>query len=221
MKKYTNGEGNLHAFEKSGASLNQPATGLPNFVFEWKLLVCIGMYPFDKCTTLGEKQSICDVFMWVSKIHLDDRALCRFYYWDNSSRPQLVHAGQCSIKSDRFKALTDRLQEKVKQPGERYGLRNALSGQVMIHHYSTDRNVLRKTLLTNALECYKSEKQSRFRPPGWIKYESGFSICDEFNCAIKDRTYPFRRSQWQHNFDDLFVTSLLLKTRNIRLSQLR
>ena len=27
------------------------------------------------------------------------------------------------------------LQEKVKQPGEWYGLHNALSGQAMIHHY--------------------------------------------------------------------------------------
>ena len=67
----------------------------------------------------------------------------------------------------------------------------------MIHHYSANRNVLRKTLITNALECNKSEEQSRFRPTGWIEYNSGFSICDEFNCAIKDRAYPFRRS---HNF---------------------
>ena len=56
-----------------------------------------------------------------------------------------------------------RWQEKVKQPGEWYGLHHALSGQVMIHHYSTHRNVLRKTLLTNVLVCNKSEKQSRFR----------------------------------------------------------
>ena len=40
-------------------------------------------------------------------------------------------------------------------------------------------------------ECNKSEIQSRFRPSGWIEYKSGFSICGEFNCAIKDRTYPF------------------------------
>ena len=48
--------------------------GLSNFVFEWKLLVflyvsgCV-MYPFDNCTNPGEKQSICDVFMWDSKLH--------------------------------------------------------------------------------------------------------------------------------------------------------
>ena len=83
------------------------------------------MYPFDKWTTLGENKSICDVFMWASKIHnpvFRRSVLCAdSYCLDNSSRPQLVDSGQpffCSIKSDHFKALTDRLQEKVKQPGE-------------------------------------------------------------------------------------------------------
>ena len=87
-------------------------------------------------------------------------------------------------------------KRKVKQPVKWYGLHNALSGPVMIHLNSTDRNVLRKTLLTNPLECNKSEKQSRFCPPGWIEYKSG---CEEVNCAIKDRTYPVQRL---HNFDD-------------------
>ena len=39
MRKCSNGEGSLHAFEKSGASLSRSATGLPNFEFELKLLV--------------------------------------------------------------------------------------------------------------------------------------------------------------------------------------
>ena len=192
------------------------ASGLP---------VCIGMYPFDRCTTLGEKQSVCDVFMWASKLHnpaLGRSILCAdSYYLDNSSRPQLMEAEQpflCSIKNDRFNVLTDCLQEKVKQPGEWYGLHNTSTREVMIHHYAKDGNVQRKTLLTNALVCNRSEKQSPFRPPGWIEYKSGFSMCNEFNCLIKDRSYPFRRSQWQHNFDDLFVTSLLLNACNIWLS---
>ena len=54
-----------------------------------------------------------------------------------------MDAGLYSIKSDCLKALTDRLREKVKQPGEWYGLQNALSGQVRTYHYSTDRNRLR------------------------------------------------------------------------------
>ena len=58
------------------------------------LPVCIGMYPFDKCTTLGEKQFICDVFMWASKLHnpaFRRSVLCAdSYYFDNSSRSQFV-----------------------------------------------------------------------------------------------------------------------------------
>ena len=73
--------------------------------------------------------------------------------------------------------------------------------------HSKDRNVRVKTLFTNALVCNKSMKQSKYRPPGWIEYKSGFSTCDEFHCALKDGSYALRRSRWQHNFDDLFFTS--------------
>ena len=108
------------------------------------------MYFFDNCTTLGEKQSLCDVFMWARKLHnpciSTIRALRRFILPD-------------SIKNDRFKALTDRLQEKVKQPGEWYGPSKRVkreSNDTPLN-YSTDRNVLHKKLLTNALECKISE----------------------------------------------------------------
>ena len=58
------------------------------------------------------------------------RACADSHYLDNSSRPQLVDAGEpflCSIKSDCFKALTDCLQEKIKQPSEWYGLHNVFT----------------------------------------------------------------------------------------------
>ena len=34
----------------------------------------------------------------------------------------------------------------------------------------------------------------------------------KFNCGIKNRSYSSRRSQWQHDFDDLFITSMVLNT---------
>ena len=78
-EKITNGEGSLHAFEKSEASLSRSATGLPNFVLEWKLFVFLHVLGFDKCTTLGKKLSIFDEFMWASELHnpaFRRRALC-------------------------------------------------------------------------------------------------------------------------------------------------
>ena len=50
MRKCTNREGS-HWTSQLGVRME--TSGLP---------VCIGMYPFDKCTTLSEKQSIFDVF---------------------------------------------------------------------------------------------------------------------------------------------------------------
>ena len=116
------------------------------------------MYPFDKCTTLGEKQSICDVFRATELHHpaVPRSVLCADSYY-LQGQPFL-----CSIKGDRFKALTDRLQEKVRQSGEWYSLHN----EMMVHHYSNNRIVRHKTLLTNALVCNKSMKQSKYRPRG-------------------------------------------------------
>ena len=83
------------------------------------------MYPFDKCATLGEKQSICEVSKWATELHnpaVPRSVLCAdSYYLDNAARSHLMNEAQpflCSIKSDGFKALTARLQEKVRQPGE-------------------------------------------------------------------------------------------------------
>ena len=65
------------------------------------------------------------------------------------------------------------------------------------------------------LQVERTTGNSRFafisthRHPGISSTISSFSICNEFNCTIKHCSYSLRRSQWQHNFDYLFVTSLV------------
>ena len=49
------------------------------------LLVCIGIYPFDKCPTLGEKQSVCDVFKGATEVHNPAYGL------HNESTGQMLH----------------------------------------------------------------------------------------------------------------------------------
>lgn len=189
------------------------------------LPICLGMYPFDKCTTLGEKQKICDVWSWAIQLIGTPTPrpvlVADSYYLDNSSRPLLQEKEQpymCSIKGDRFKVMVDRVKAKVKQPGEWFALHNTRTGELLMHHFSRDDNVKRKTLLTNAMRVEETGKQSQFRPPGWKEYCFCFSVCDEFNTAMKDRNYPFRRGTYLHNFDDLFFTSLLINVRNVWVS---
>ena len=186
------------------------------------LPICIGMYPFTRCTTLGEKQKVCDVVNWAANLHNTSfpRSIlvADSYYLDSASRPDLHSMNQrylCSIKSDRFKNLQDSLAEHVKQPGQWYGKYNADTNEIMVRHYSRDSNVGVKTVMSNAFKLNKSAKQPSNRPPAWQEYKYSFCVCDEFNCTMKGRTYPLRRGKWEYSFDDLFFTSLLINTANV------
>ena len=153
-----NGEGSLHAFERSWASLSRPG-------------------PFNFCELI-----------------------------------ETAIGGCKTVKNDHFKALTDRLQEKVKQPDEWYGLEWASNDS----HYSTDRNVLQKTLLTNALECNKSEEKTRFRPLDGLSTNPASPYA--MNSIERFTTRFGDLNDRLGNYKGLFVTSLLWNTRNIGLS---
>ena len=148
--------------------------------------------------------------MWARKLHnpciSTIRALRRFILPD-------------SIKNDRFKALTDRLQEKVKQPGEWYGLQNALSAKVMIHHLTIRR--IEMCCIRNCSQTHWNAKYRRINQDFILL--NGLSTNPASLYAISSivrlKIYiSVGQAQWQHNFDDLFVTSLLLNTRNTWLS---
>jgi len=185
------------------------------------LPVCVGMFPFTRCTALGETVQLSDVVAWAVEQQGNDVKSCYVmdsFYLDNTSHPVLLEKNVpfiASIKNDRFKPLTERLKEKVTDQGKWYGAYLPRKNEVMVHHFSKDSNVGRKTVLSNAFKLARSRRQPEYRPPAWLEYKLSFSVCDEFNRALADTTYPFRRSSWESNFDDLFTSTIFINIANI------
>ena len=144
------------------------------------LPICIGMYLFTRCTTLGEKQKVRNVVNWAANLHLSLWPI--HIYLDSASRPDLHSMNQrylCSIKSDRLKNLQDSLAEHVKQPGQWYGKYNAATNEVIVRHYSRDSNAGVKTEMSNAFKVNRSARPPSNRP-AWQECKYSFSVCDDF-----------------------------------------
>ena len=141
------------------------------------------------CTTLGEKQKVCNVVNWTANLHNasfpHSVLVADSYYLDLHSMNQRY---LCSIKSDRFKNLQDSLAEP-----------------------EADSNVDVRPVMSNA---FKVTKQPSNMPPAWKEYKYSFDVCDEFNWN-EGRTYALRRCKWEYNFDDMFPTSLLINTAKV------
>ena len=154
------------AKNSSGAAANHIWVYVPDHYGAFDLLKTGVPHPgaiatgirFDECTTLGEKQSNCDMFKWAT----DSTTLLfpdlYFVNHDNASRPHFMNEALpflCSIKNDHFKAFTDRLRERRAWPGEWYGLHNGPPRQ----------------------ECIIDEEIKI--SSSWMDwYKSGFSICE-------------------------------------------
>ena len=185
------------------------------------LPICIGVYPFTRCATLGEKQRACDVLDWAANLHNTSfpRSLlvAGSYYLTAASRTDLQSINQrylCSINPDCFRSLQENLAEHVKQPGQWYGKYNATTHEIIVRHRSRHSNVAVATVMSNAFKVNTSAKQPANRPPAWQEYKYALSICDDFKSTMEGHTYPLRRAKWEYAFDDLFFTSLLINTAN-------
>ena len=100
--------------------------------------ICNGMYPFSRCTTLGEKRKVCNVVNWAASLHnasFPRSILVADSYYSDLHLVQIsIQRYLCSIKSDRFKNLQDSLAEHVKQPGQWNGKYNAAAREIIVRH---------------------------------------------------------------------------------------
>lgn len=139
----------------------------------------IGLWNYELCAPLphggqfllhtrmshgGETVHVSEIVKkWTDIINQYDRnnTLLTFdsYYMDNSSRKVLADSGVkyvASFSSSRFKAFTDIMTHQVANPGEWTGLYNPETSESVIYHWSNDRNIGKKWVMSNA--CQKNVK---------------------------------------------------------------
>ena len=191
----------------------------------WNWQECLRSMSVSVYTILGEKQSICAVFKWAtepccSRVQVGYIApqpccspICTLRWFpprqcvtitlDEWSAAILVLHQKWLFQGSHCD--TDRLQEKVRQPGKR-------TGEMMIHHYSKDGNVRRRALLRNALVC-----DNRWSNQNIVLLD-GLDTSQASQFVPSKVAHDIGDLSGSTIFDALFVTSLLLNTRNIWLS---
>ena len=144
------------------------------------------------------------------------------YYLSAEGRHNLQEkrvAAICSVESGRFSKLHSYVKQDVEKPGEWSGVFkdpdiDSFSGEMYNYVWSTDTAIGKKCVYAN---CFKRRKRkrgendgptSRTVIPAYDHYNSLFSMCDNFNRALHDRTWPHKHGGsgvagdlgHQHNF---------------------
>ena len=97
----------------------------------------------------------------------------------------------CSITKERFYGLVDEVKSRVEKPGQWAASWNDNTGELLTYYWSTDKDVGKKYLLTNALfkEVGRNPKSNI---PGNDMYNVMFSVCDMYNRKLHDCKWPHR-----------------------------
>lgn len=117
----------------------------------------------------------------------------------------------CSIKWKWYLPVTKRLESQVKDMGRWAAVENSATGELAVFHWSGDKNIGKKYLLTNLLEKAPG-KQSKNNPPGWDTYKVMFNGCDKFNIQVSKYVWPYCLSHWTAHFDNIFQMHVALNT---------
>lgn len=172
---------------------------------------------------LGTKIPTIDVMeMWANVVKakgVDKTILVAdSYYLTQDARSLLSDLGvryMCSITKERFHDLILEVQSQVEKPGQWSAAWNEDTGELLTYYWSTDKDVGKKYVLTNAL--FKEDgKTPKCSIPGVDMYNVMFSVCDQFNRKLHDCKWPHRSGGSVPGtfgaVHDFFFTALLRNT---------
>lgn len=83
------------------------------------------------------------------------------------------------------------LKSRVKKPGQWAGLWNEITGELLVHNWSTDKDIGKKYVLSNAYQMRK-KKPSKYVVPAYDDYAVMFRVCDVYNTGLGAQAWPFR-----------------------------
>lgn len=150
------------------------------------------------------------------------------YYTDSASRDLLQKKNiryTASATAGRFNSLVRAVHPAGKTAdklGEWRGLFNDSTKEVFIYHFDTQKGIGVKYNLSWGFERSTEKahvKAHSKRLPVYENYKSFFDVCDNFNRALHDRTYPHKRGGKATSGDigrhhDFLLACVLQNTRN-------
>lgn len=181
------------------------------------------MYPFVKCVTVGQHEDLSTVVTLAASGLPDGKQkpiLCAdSYYLDNEGRLNLI-ALDCkycmALNPCRFPHLVRPLKAKVENPGERAGMYNPNTGELLVHFWDPRPIVGRKFVLCRGMKR-TSGKMVAGEIPGYDEYSILFRACDMMNKAMAGLYWPHKRRGRTGgtdadvlNVDDFILTAVLM-----------
>jgi hypothetical protein len=123
------------------------------------------------------------------------------YYMDRTSRQICEEEGIyfcCSVTEKSFPSEVKAVHPigSTDQTGHWNGMYNENTKQLFVYHYDTQKGVGKKYNLSYGFQ--RSTDKLKFRPhqdriPAYDNYKTFFECCDNFNRALKDKSWPFKR----------------------------
>lgn len=98
-----------------------------------------------------------------------------------------------SVKLNNHQA-SQLVQTGVNTPGESQMAYSETTNELVVHHFSLDENIGRKTVATNVMRRLAPLARTRntYTTPAYDEYKHMFSLCDLFNRNLHDRGWPLR-----------------------------
>jgi hypothetical protein len=84
------------------------------------------------------------------------------------------------------------LSKKINRPGEWSAINNPETFESALYYWSYEKNVGKKLVYTNAFQI-TTQFPEEPQVPIFGHYKKSFSLCDTFNRALHDRTWPHKK----------------------------
>lgn len=174
----------------------------------------------------GETLHVSEVVkMWIKvlKKYPDDSTLITMdsYYLDNTAKAVLDASNVkylATFSSGTFSTVENYLKGKVHRPGDWYGVYNKNTNDSIVYNWFDDDKLGKRWVMSNACELQRGTSINAICPLVGL-YNVTFNVCDEYNLALLDRSWPHRKGGHNrfgekgmiHNF---FLTCILMNTFN-------
>lgn len=123
------------------------------------------------------------------------------YYMDNAARQICQERGIyycCSVNEKSFSAEVRAVRPvgTTDETGQWHGMYNETTKQLFVYHYDTQKGVGKKYNFSYGFirsTDRQKIRQHQNRIPAYDNYKTFFECCDNFNRALKDKTWPHKR----------------------------
>jgi hypothetical protein len=124
-----------------------------------------------------------------------------------------------SVTKERFAKLAHKVQDLVTKPCQMDGMFNPITGELFVYYWDPEKGVGKKYNLSNCMSRWPGKTKDT-TIPAYDEYKSMFSVCDNFNRALHDRTFPHRKGHAKIPCDqgavhDFAFSSILQNTINV------